>query len=59
MLAAESSRVAVPIRSSTPPVSKWKQIAEGVEPFLQSVAAHLASQTDEFEPQIAAFAKYA
>jgi octaprenyl-diphosphate synthase len=30
-----------------------------VEPFLQSVAEHLTAQTDEFEPQIASFAKYA
>jgi octaprenyl-diphosphate synthase len=59
MLAAESSRVAVPTRLSTPQVSRWKQIAEGVEPFLQGVAAQLAGQTDEFEPQIAAYARYA
>ncbi|HUD84724.1 MAG TPA: polyprenyl synthetase family protein [Candidatus Saccharimonadales bacterium] len=59
MLAAESSRVAVPTRSSTPEVSKWKQIAEAVDPFLKSVARRLAAQTEEFEPQIAAFARYA
>ncbi len=59
MLAAESSRVAVPTRLSTPQVSRWKQIAEGVEPFLQGVARQLAAQTEEFEPQIAAYARYA
>jgi octaprenyl-diphosphate synthase len=37
----------------------WNQIAEGVEPFLQGVARQLAAQTDEFEPQIAAYARYA
>ncbi len=59
MLAAESGRVAVPSRSSTPHVSTWKQIAEAVDPFLQSVARQLAAQTEEFEPQIATFARYA
>jgi octaprenyl-diphosphate synthase len=59
MLAAESSRVAVPTRSSTPQFSKWKQIAEGVDPFLQSVARQIAAQTEEFEPQIAVYARYA
>jgi octaprenyl-diphosphate synthase len=58
MLAAESSRV-VHTRLSTPQVSRWKQIAESVEPFLQGVAQQLTAQTDEFEPQIAAFARYA
>lgn len=59
MLAAESSRAAVHTRSSTPRVSKWKQIAEAVDPFLQSVARLLAAQTEEFEPQIASLARYA
>ncbi len=59
MLTAESSRVAVPTRLSTPEVSRWKQIAEAVDPFLQGVARQLAAQTEEFEPQIAAFARYA
>jgi octaprenyl-diphosphate synthase len=59
MLAAESSRAAVPTRSLTARVSRWKQIAESVEPFLQSVARQLEAQTEEFEPQIAAYARYA
>jgi octaprenyl-diphosphate synthase len=59
MLAAESSRAAVPIRSLTARVSRWKQIAESVEPFLQNVARQLEAQTEEFEPQIAAYARYA
>ena len=37
----------------------WKQIAESVEPFLQAVALRLVAQIDEFEPQIAAYARYA
>jgi octaprenyl-diphosphate synthase len=59
MLVAETSRVAVPIRPSTPQGSGWKQIAEAVEPFLQGVARQLAAQTEDFEPQIAALAQYA
>jgi octaprenyl-diphosphate synthase len=59
MLAAETSRVAIPISSPPPQTSGWKEIAEGVEPFLRSVARQLEAQTDKFEPQIAAFARYA
>jgi octaprenyl-diphosphate synthase len=59
MLAAETSRVAVPARSSPPLSSGWKEIAEAMEPFLQNVALQLEAQTGEFEPQIAAFARYA
>jgi octaprenyl-diphosphate synthase len=59
MLAAETSRVAVPIGLSTPQASGWKQIADAAEPFLQGVARQLVAQTDGFEPQIAAFARYA
>jgi octaprenyl-diphosphate synthase len=59
MLAAETSRVAVPISSPPPQTSGWKEIAEAVEPFLQSVARRLEAQTAEFEPQIADFARYA
>jgi octaprenyl-diphosphate synthase len=59
MLAAETSRVALPTRSPAPLSSGWKEIAKAVEPFLQSVVRELESQTEEFEPQIAAFARYA
>src|SRR5271163_4078508 len=59
MLAAETSRVAVAIGPSTPQTSSWKQLADAAEPFLLGVAAQLAAQTEGFEPQIAAFAKYA
>ena len=59
MLATQTSGVAVPFRLSPPRASGWKQIAEAVEPFLQSVAGQLAAQTEEFEPQIATLARYA
>lgn len=60
MLAAESRLVGTPV--APPPAEEslgWPQIVEAVEPFLQSVAKRLAAQTDEFEPQIAAYARYA
>src|ERR1700719_3194970 len=59
MLAAESSRAAVPVGPSMPQGAGWKQISEAVDPFLRSVAAQLAAQTEEFEPQIAELAQYA
>src|SRR5580658_7984644 len=59
MLAAETSRVAVPIGPSAPQASGWKHIADAAEPFLQGVARQLAAQTEGFEPQIAAYARYA
>src|SRR5580658_6941779 len=59
MLAAETSRVAVPIGPSAPQASGWKHIADAAEPFLHGVARQLAAQTEGFEPQIAAYAQYA
>jgi octaprenyl-diphosphate synthase len=59
MLVAETSRVAMPVGRSLPQGSRWKQIADDMEPFLQGVARQLAAQTDGFEPQIAALAQYA
>ena len=60
MLAVESSLAAAPAVSPPPnPLPGWKQIVQSVEPFLQGVAERLAAQTDEFEPQIAAYARYA
>src|ERR1700691_2839517 len=60
MLAAETRMVgasiaAVPLEESF----GWTRIVEVVEPFLQSVGKRLAAQTDEFEPHIAAYARYA
>jgi len=60
MLGVESSEAEVPVRATPPQFSPgWKQIAGTVEPFRQEVALRLAAQTQEFEPQIAAFAQYA
>jgi octaprenyl-diphosphate synthase len=60
MLVVESSLVAAPA-AAPPPKSPpgWREIALSVEPFLQGVGHRLAAQTDEFEPQIAAYAQYA
>jgi octaprenyl-diphosphate synthase len=60
MLGVESNGAAVAVSASPPQSSLgWKQIADAVEPFRQKVAARLAAQTEEFEPQIAVFAQYA
>jgi octaprenyl-diphosphate synthase len=60
MLAVESR--AVTASTSSPPAAlapSWKLILESMEPFLQEVATRLVAQTEEFEPQIAGFARYA
>lgn len=57
MLAAQTRAVAVPVLPK--PSLMWKQIAEEVEPFLQSVTNQLSDQVNEFEPKIAAYARYA
>ena len=60
MLAVEPSLAAAPVAAPPPkPSPDWKQIILSVEPFLQAVGQRLAAQTDEFEPQIAAYAQYA
>ena len=60
MLGVETSRVAAPASAAPTEFSLgWKQIADAVEPFRRKVAARLAAQTEEFEPQIAVFAQYA
>ncbi len=61
MLAAESKAVgaaAVPVLPLEP-VPSWRQVVEPVEPFLRAVAERLAEQVEEFEPEIAAYARYA
>ena len=60
MLTAETRRVSASVNPSPPrkPL-EWKLIVEAVEPFLQSVAGRLAAQTEGFDPQIAAHARYA
>ena len=60
MLAAETRVVIDPVAPPLPITSPgWKQIVESVEPFLQGVARGLVAQIGEFEPQIAAYARYA
>ena len=39
-------------------MTAWKNIIEAVDPFLHKVASRLASQTQQFEPEIASFAQY-
>jgi octaprenyl-diphosphate synthase len=61
MLAVESK--AVGACELAPPPSEspltWRQIVEPVEPFLRAVAESLAEQVEEFEPEIAAYARQA
>jgi octaprenyl-diphosphate synthase len=60
MLAVEPSLVAAPSAAPPPkPSPGWKHIVQSVEPFLLAVGQRLVAQTDEFEPQIAAYAQYA
>lgn len=50
----------VPQPSPFPQASlAWTQIVEGVEPFLNSVSDRLSLQVQEFEPEIAQYARYA
>jgi octaprenyl-diphosphate synthase len=60
MLAAET-RAVESLSPGAKPQSAfaWKQIAEEVEPFLESVATRLSAQIREFEPEIAEYAQYA
>jgi octaprenyl-diphosphate synthase len=60
MLTAESQRVSASVNA--PPPRKpleWTRIVEAVDPFLHRVARRLAEQTEEFDPQIASYARYA
>jgi len=61
MLAVGSKAVGagelVPPPSESP--LTWRQIVEPVEPFLRAVAELLADQVEEFEPEIAAYARQA
>ena len=61
MFAAETRAVQVPVNSSPAKevLASWKDIAEPVQPFLESVAGRLAGQVREFDPAIAAYAEYA
>ncbi len=57
MLAAQTRAVAVPALPNTSLI--WKEIAEGVEPFLRAVGEQLSEQVNDFEPRIAPYARYA
>lgn len=61
MLAAEPKAVGAVLAdpSLTAGAPAWKAIVAPVEPFLQAVSEHLAAQVDEFEPEVAAHARYA
>ena len=61
MLAAQitevTARTRVTLGLETAPA--WKQLIGSAEPFLQSVARSLADQIQEFDPEIAVYARYA
>jgi octaprenyl-diphosphate synthase len=58
MLTAETRTGGQP--TSFPQASlAWTLIVEGVEPFLASVSERLSAQVQEFEPEIAQYARYA
>jgi octaprenyl-diphosphate synthase len=61
MLAAEpkaaGAALADPLNPAGAPA--WKAIVAPVEPFLRTVAERLAEQVAEFEPEVAAHARYA
>ncbi|MEW6302358.1 MAG: polyprenyl synthetase family protein [Verrucomicrobiota bacterium] len=61
MLAPETKVVITP--TANPPLPKtgfgWKAIVAPVEPFLEQVSERLAVQVQAFDPEIAAYARYA
>lgn len=61
MLAAQTRTVTDPLStiSSEATSLMWKQIAAPAQPFLDGVACCLREQADQFEPEIAAYARYA
>ncbi len=61
MLAADTKAAgAFLVAASSPEASvSWKQIVQAVEPFLRAVSLRLAEQVDEFEPEVATYARYA
>ncbi len=59
MLAAQRRLVIPEIPPEHERLPAWKEILEGVEPFLQGVAARLLYQAQKFEPNIASYAQYA
>jgi octaprenyl-diphosphate synthase len=61
MFAAETRAVENPVASVSKRENsaRWKDIAEPVQPFLESVASRLAKQVREFDPAIVTYAEYA
>jgi len=60
MLVVEPSLAAAPAAAPpSKPLPGWKEAVQSLEPFLQAAGERLAAQTEEFEPQIAAYAQYA
>src|SRR6185436_5053442 len=61
MLATQISAVAAsePVVLPLKPVPSWKQIVGSAEPFLQNVAHCLADQIQDFDSEIAVYARYA
>lgn len=61
MLAAETSVVAMPQATGSPPKSSvsWEEILEAADPFLKIVAKRLMAQASQFEPEILPYAEYA
>jgi len=61
MLAAKAhvvNRMPVP-KDTSDASSAWKQIVGPVEPFLHAVAEYLENQIGAFEPEVAAYVRYA
>jgi len=60
MFAAETRPVAGPVSDALNKegLVTWKSIAGPIEPFLEAVAARLARQVREFDPDIAPYAEY-
>ncbi len=61
MFAADSKVVSAPAsdNSSAEAVYSWKQIMDPVEPFLEAVNRSLATQVEEFDPDVVRYADYA
>ena len=61
MFAADSKVVSAPSSDSskTEGVYSWKQIMDPVEPFLEAVAHRLATQVEDFDPDVVRYADYA
>ncbi len=61
MFAADSKVVSAPVsdNSNAEAVYSWKDIMDPVEPFLEAVNRNLATQVEEFDPDVVRYADYA